>query len=110
MHGGVSTSLLVVEDDRDVRDSLVEHLRDRGCDVVAAWNGQEALAHLRGNALPDLILLDLMMPVMDGWQFRVEQKRDPQLASIPVLAMSADPSAQAAAIDAHAFLRKPFTL
>src|SRR5258708_34276997 len=67
----------------------------------------EALEVLRASPKPDLILLDLMMPIMDGWQFRVAQKDDPELANIPVLALSADSTAKAAAIDAEAYLRKP---
>jgi CheY-like chemotaxis protein len=59
--------------------------------------------------LPSVILLDLMMPVMDGWQFRTEQLRDPALAAIPVILISADGTVRekAAALSAAAFLRKP---
>src|SRR5690242_12916309 len=101
--------LLLVEDDGELRSSLAELLRSDGYDVVGAANGSEALEYLKQAAtVPDLILLDLMMPVKDGWQFRIEQKRDPSISSIPVVALSADDTPKAAAIDAAAYLKKPF--
>src|SRR5260370_36921785 len=100
--------LLLVEDDGELRASLSELLLSDGYDVVEASNGSEALDFLRRAPPPDLILLDLMMPVKDGWQFRIEQKRDPRMACIPVLALSADDSPKAAAIDAEAYIKKPF--
>ena len=100
--------LLLVEDDRELRNSLCSLLRGDGFQVLEASNGSEALDYLRKGAIPDLILLDLMMPVKDGWQFRIEQKLDPAIASIPVLAFSADDSAKAVAIDATAYIKKPF--
>src|SRR5262249_49496149 len=90
------------------RGSLCELLRSDGYEVVGTSNGSEALDYLRKAPAPDLILLDLMMPVKDGWQFRIEQKRDPAISSIPVLAISADDTAKAAAIDAEVYLKKPF--
>ncbi|HXJ22565.1 MAG TPA: response regulator [Polyangia bacterium] len=99
--------LLVVEDDDMIREALTDLLRDEGAVVTPAQNGREALQQLRGAHAIDLILLDLMMPVMDGWEFRVEQRADPQLAPIPLIAMSADMSAKARAIAADAYLRKP---
>ena len=99
--------LLLVEDDPSIRATLAEMLEDEGYAVSTATNGREALELLRRNAPPDLILLDLMMPIMDGWEFRVEQRADPVLAGIPLLAMSADLSAKARAIAADAYLRKP---
>jgi len=101
--------VMVVEDDQEIRHALAELLREEGHTVVTCANGQEALTGLReaAGALPDVILLDLMMPGMDGWQFRLAQKRDSALAGIPVVALSADSSAKAATIDAYAFLAKP---
>jgi CheY-like chemotaxis protein len=99
--------LLVVEDDETILASLSDLLRDEGATLTTAANGRDALAALRAGAPPDLILLDLMMPVMDGWEFRVAQRADPALAGIPIIAMSADASAKARAIAADAYLRKP---
>jgi signal transduction histidine kinase len=100
-------SLLVVEDDEDIRETLVSLLSMEGFRVTGRSNGHEALVWLRESPKPDLILLDLRMPIMDGWQFRVAQKGDPQLARIPAIALSADSTAKAAAIDAEAYLKKP---
>ncbi|MDP9036879.1 MAG: response regulator [Myxococcota bacterium] len=100
-------TLLVVEDDIDIREALDGLLSLEGFRVAGCCNGREALDWLRSSPKPDLILLDLMMPIMDGWQFRVAQKDDPTLSSIPVLALSADATAKAAAIDADAYLKKP---
>ena len=101
------TRILLVEDDADIREVLAGMLRDEGFHVSCSTNGREALGHLHHGPPPDVIVLDLMMPVMDGWQFRLEQKKDPMLASIPVVAMSADASAKAEAIDVDAYVRKP---
>jgi signal transduction histidine kinase len=100
-------TLLVVEDDEDIRETLVSLLSMEGFRVTGCCNGHEALTWLRVSPKPDLILLDLRMPIMDGWQFRVAQKGDPQLASIPAIALSADSTPKAAAIDADAYLKKP---
>jgi signal transduction histidine kinase len=105
-----SKSILVVEDDFDIRETLSSLLEDRGYAVSTCSNGLEALTHLRSARHTDVILLDLMMPVMDGWQFRVLQKRDPLLAQIPVLAISANGTPKAAAIDADAYLQKPIDI
>ncbi|HEX3698572.1 MAG TPA: response regulator [Polyangia bacterium] len=104
LHG---TRALLVEDDSAIRDVLGQMLSDEGLQLSSFRNGQDALTHLKVSSPPDVILLDLMMPVMDGWQFRVEQKKDPLLAGIPVVAMSADGSAKAQAIDADAYVKKP---
>lgn len=83
--------ILVVEDDRDIRDALVDLLSEEGYLVSTAENGQEALDFLHETVdLPSLILLDLMMPVKDGREFRLEQKSDLRLHKIPVILMSAD--------------------
>src|SRR5579871_948059 len=81
--------LLLVEDDAAIRESLGEGLQEEGFEVVPAANGQEALDILRDGPRPAAILLDLMMPVMDGWDFRHEQLNDPALRDIPVLVVSA---------------------
>ncbi len=99
--------LLVVEDDATIRESLSDLLEDEGATLTTATNGREALEFLRRGTTPDLILLDLMMPVMDGWEFRIAQRADEALAGIPLIAMSADRSAKAGAIAADAYVGKP---
>jgi signal transduction histidine kinase len=101
--------ILVVEDDRGIREVLRGILEEEGYAVTTADNGRRALDRLLTGEVPDIIVLDLRMPIMDGWQFRAAQKADPALAGIPVLAMSADGSAKAEAIDAAAYLRKPLS-
>src|SRR5450432_1690097 len=100
--------VLVVEDEELLRAALERILAARGYDVAVAGDGHEALRCLDAEALPDLIVFDLRMPVMNGWEFRAIQKDDPRLGLIPVLVISADTSAQALAISAHGFLTKPF--
>ena len=105
--------VLVVEDDRDIRDAVVEILQDEGYAVAAASDGQEALEHLHSGApRPDLILLDLMMPVMSGYQFRQEQLAIAELASIPVLVITADVNARAKveSLKAAGFVQKPLKI
>ena len=92
----VCRGILLVEDDVDLLNVARQLLADEGYPVKPASNGYEALAILRGpetEPLPCLILLDLMMPVMDGWQFRAEQIRDPRLAGIPVVVLTANSQA-----------------
>src|SRR2546427_3268392 len=103
-----SDRILVVEDDPDARDEMARVLRSEGYDVAAAGDGEQALAELR-RAAPALILLDLMMPVMDGFEFRVRQMQDPALAGIPVIVLSGgrDVQRQAAAPGATSCLPKP---
>jgi CheY-like chemotaxis protein len=106
--------ILVVEDDADILRSIVQVLEDEGYSVRAAENGRAALAALRapGATAPCVILLDLMMPVMDGWAFRAEQLRDPTLAHIPVVLLTADGAAveKAALMNVAGALRKPVEL
>ncbi|HEX5062982.1 MAG TPA: ATP-binding protein [Kofleriaceae bacterium] len=98
--------MLVVEDDTDLRDALCETLADSGHVVLTAVDGQEGLRQLRATR-PDVVVLDLMMPGLDGWQFRLAQRKDPVLATIPVVAISGSSNPAAAAVDAELFLRKP---
>src|SRR5215813_9187156 len=104
--------ILVVEDDVDVARLLTEVLEAEGYRTATAANGCEALDHLRQNGHPDLILLDMMMPVMDGWKFREEQRKLPALASIPVVIVTADGNARgkAASIQAAGYVAKPIRL
>jgi CheY-like chemotaxis protein len=102
-------AILLVEDDADIRADLAELLRDDGFEVVTAQNGEEALTRLRQGLTPTVILLDLMMPVMDGWKFRSEQLRDPTLARIPTVLLSGayDVRQQARDLRASAYVPKP---
>lgn len=85
--------ILVVEDDRDIRESLVDMLQDEGFLVISAENGKIGIELLQSSAhLPSLVLLDLTMPVMDGYAFRREQLKDPKFAAIPTALLSADGS------------------
>jgi CheY-like chemotaxis protein len=105
--------VLIVDDDVDVRESLTEALQDHGYTAIGASNGREALERLHASAaLPCVILLDLMMPVMDGRQFRVLQLQDAQLERIPVLILSAQTNMVETAEDlkAMASLKKPIDL
>lgn len=101
-------SILLVEDDALVREAMGSLLEGEGYEIAFAENGREALRYLHSGAgVVDAIILDLKMPVMDGWEFRAVQKDDPKLGLIPVLAISAEGGAKAAAISAQAYLRKP---
>jgi CheY-like chemotaxis protein len=81
--------VLVIDDDAAICEALTPLLVEEGYRVVTAGNGSEALQRLRSGLRPCAILLDLMMPVMDGWDFRAEQMRDPEIADIPVIIVTA---------------------
>jgi CheY-like chemotaxis protein len=105
-----SRTILLVEDDRDICEIVEQVLSEEGYETIAVANGAEGLAYLRsGTARPFVIMLDLMLPVMDAWQFRAEQTRDPALADIPVVIFSANPKLgkYADALGAAAVIRKP---
>lgn len=104
--------ILVVEDDLDIRSILSQLLVFEGYDVEDASDGAEALAMLRRDPLPALILLDLMMPIMDGWQLRAELQRDPALSSVPVVIVSADVRAEqeASRLRVAGLLKKPLQI
>ncbi len=101
--------ILVIEDDSDLRALMVEMLSRDGHVVEDASDGVEGLQCAREHR-PDLILLDLIMPEMDGWTFLEEQKRDPRLADIPVVCVSGAPEDRVEGIDAEAFLPKAYDL
>ncbi len=103
---GTGRSILLVEDDEIVRRAIQMVLEWEGYHVKCAGTGQEALDSLRKGYRPDLILLDVLMPVLDGEQFRQEQLRDERIASIPVIVVSAAHFAEAVSADHH--IRKPF--
>ena len=99
--------ILVVDDERDIRDTIAELLTDEGYEVEEASDGAEALEKARG-CHPAMVLLDLMMPGMNGWEFRARQRGDPDLAGIPVIVVSA--LGKVPGVDAAAYLTKPFEL
>jgi CheY-like chemotaxis protein len=103
--------LLVVDDDPNIREILLAAFDDEGYEVRAAQHGQAALAAL-GEWQPDLIVFDLMMPVMDGWTFRARQLENPAWAHIPVVVLSAVSNWEARmnGLKAQAFFSKPFKL
>jgi CheY-like chemotaxis protein len=99
--------VLIVEDDGDLRDMMAQLLMLEGFQTVSVANGREALEYLHQGARPDVILLDLMMPVMDGWEFRRRQQEDPSVAGVPVIILSALDPTRASGVEADAFLKKP---
>jgi CheY-like chemotaxis protein len=101
--------ILIADDDPSSVDALCELLESEGHRVVRAENGVEALARLREGDEFCVILLDLMMPVMDGYEFREQQLHDPELAGIPVILVTADTHARAKAAEMHTegFFQKP---
>lgn len=108
--GQARPCILVVDDEAPIRDVVVEILEDEGYEATSVANGAEALRYLEHTSdLPALILLDLNMPVMSGWDFRLAQLNDARLASIPVVAFSAGATVQRQAqnINAAGYLPKP---
>lgn len=105
----VDAPVLVIEDNSDIREGLEALLRMEGFDVVAAQNGRDALEMLEKGLRPCIIIIDLMMPVMNGFEFRAEQLRRPELATIPVIACSgvADAVQSAGQLGAKALVQKP---
>ena len=103
--------VMVVDDDEDIRNNLIEILERLGFEVTGASHGLEALTQLRSGTRPDVILLDLMMPVMDGFEFVVAIRKYPQLATIPLLVITAAGNARVEAdkITAAGHIQKPFT-
>ena len=107
---GGNPLIMVIDDDERVRSALTDLLREEGYRAVSFADGGEALAHLSAGELPDLILLDLMMRAVDGWRFRAEQMMNPVLASIPVIVVTAAPTAaQESDLDVEV-VRKPFEM
>ena len=115
-HGAASPGplVLLVDDDDDIRETLRYLLEDEGFQVREARNGLEGLGAMRIQPPPDIVVLDLMMPVMSGWEFRDRQRGDPRLAAIPVIVMSAiarsAPPGRLEALGAVEVLAKPLDL
>lgn len=103
-------TIFIVEDDVDTREMLGRFLELEGYHVETAANGRQALDRLAEGVQPSVILLDLMMPIMDGWQFRREQARLESVADVPVIVVSAVARDRLAEIDADAVIPKPVDL
>jgi len=105
-------TILLVDDDRDVAEALSTLLTDEGYDVMTVSNGYEALHYLKSHQPPPrLILLDVMMPIMDGYEFRIEQQRDPAIADIPVVVLTAGSMGERVAeMGVTSHMRKPVDL
>ncbi len=103
-------AILVVEDDNEIRNALVNLLKEEGYEVLSASNGSEALDVLRRTPSPCMVLLDLMMPVMDGNGFLEERRKDPTLAPIPVAIITAGASVDRSRIDGAPVVPKPIRL
>ncbi len=99
--------VLIVEDDADLREMMAQLLTLEGFRAETVANGRDALEYLRRGDRPEIILLDLMMTVMDGWEFRRRQRADPAVADVPVVVLSALDATRATDLDETAFLKKP---
>ena len=84
-----SNKIIVIEDDEDIRSSMKDILEFEGYQVRTACNGKEGLELLRGSAFPCVILLDLMMPIMNGWEFLAACRADARLVNIPIVVLTA---------------------
>jgi CheY-like chemotaxis protein len=102
--------ILIVDDDASVRRTIARFFTSEGFTVIEAENGQEALSYLRGGGDAAVIVLDLRMPVMDGWTFRREQRLDPRLVHIPVIVLSGADADGVPELDALAAFEKPVSL
>lgn len=103
-------NILVVEDNDDVREMMAVTLELEGHEVATAVNGRDALDKLHSGEKPCVILLDLMMPVMNGWEFRREIEHDPELRHVPVVVVSAATSDMIRRAHADAHLPKPVNM
>jgi CheY-like chemotaxis protein len=104
----MSAEILIVDDDTDTRELLQEILHLRGYRPTVCANGDEALTHLRTSRPPSLILLDLHMPVMTGYEFRAAQREDRALARVPVIVMTSDKEIDQEALGGVQVIPKPF--
>jgi CheY-like chemotaxis protein len=106
-----SKTILLVDDDLEILEIISELLNERGYSTVQAVNGQEALDLLKKmRALPLLIVLDMSMPVLSGWEFLRERGRDAVILAIPVVVVSGNPVPATLPMGSDAYLRKPVTI
>jgi CheY-like chemotaxis protein len=105
-----ASTILLAEDDQDMRDIVQDLLEANGYDVIPARTGRQALEFLSmdAGAPPDIVILDMMMPIVTGWQVLETIRRDPELARVPVVVLTA--TSQDKPTGATAFLRKPFRI
>lgn len=106
----VTKHILIIEDDQGIRESIQDYLELEGYQTHLAQNGHEGLEVLKTVQLPCLILLDLMMPVMNGWEFLEAKKLDPTIADLPVVVVSAIGDDAAKPTGIQEFIRKPIDL
>jgi CheY-like chemotaxis protein len=104
---GGTNSVLIVDDEPDSRESLGEFFQDEGFQVVTVANGADALAQLKAGTRPDVIILDLMMPLLSGRELYDRMQADPALASIPVIITTSDPSGAPSGL---LIMKKPMNL
>lgn len=104
--------ILIIEDNHEISRALGEVLSDLGHEIEFAFNGKEGMDHLINNCLPNLIILDIFLPVITGTEFRLRQLQIPYMAKIPVIAMSADSCVKQRCqhMRIQHFLKKPFEL
>ncbi len=103
-------SVLIVEDDQEIRSLLKEAIELEGFEAHVAANGKEALGILSNSVTPSLILLDLMMPVMNGWQFLEVKNNDSNICNIPVVVITAATDSKAGEVKSQGIMKKPIDL
>ena len=102
------TKILIVEDEQSIAEALADTLRDEGYEVAVAFNGRQGLEAAKREP-PDLVISDIMMPVMDGLRLCGALREDPSFQGLPVILMSAAPPKVAAGVCGYStFLHKPF--
>lgn len=101
--------ILIIEDDANIREVLELALASEGYEVSSASNGKDGLSRIASHGKPDLILLDLMMPIMNGWEFVEALKSSKELSTLPVVVVSAF-TEKSHQISCNAFLTKPLDL
>lgn len=103
----MQNNIALIEDDEDIRGVLGMSLKRAGYRITPYASATEALEDMKAGAVPDVILLDLMLPGINGWQFRILQRSHPSISEVPVIVLSSESSPHARAIDAQAYMQKP---
>lgn len=102
--------VLLIDDDLELRETIATILEDDGYQVMQAAGGKEALATLENPPLPDLLLLDMMMPGMNGWEFLERKNQNPDFASVPVVALTASRQIEGQPLPVQEVVYKPLRL